>query len=212
MDVIYCAGGNIRLANIAIEEGFLYGARSDDVRSLRCNGLIDVKWDNYNWQRHIELTATHRPKYAVAPDIMVMRQVPRALRLAERLAKYCHKVIVVPKIHGIIKYIPTEYVIGVSVPSSYSGFLPDIEELSGREVHLLGGTPRLQRMLWLCYHLKDIIVTSCDSNSHSKASDFGCYWDGDRWCDKERLWIGKYGAFRKSCRGIISMWKKLGAL
>lgn len=212
MDVIYCAGGNIKLARIAMEAGFLYGARSDDIRSLRCNGLVDINWLSYDWRRHIEVVAVHRPKYAVAPDILDVRETPRVLRLAEQLGEYCYKVIIVPKVPNIVGYIPQACIVGVSVPTTYSGFLPTLSELRGRKVHLLGGSPRQQRELWLYYSSAGIAVTSVDSNSHGKASDFGSYWDGDRWCDRERDRIGKYEAFRKSCQGIMRMWRILGAI
>ena len=61
MDVIYCAGGNKRLAKIAIDHGFLYGARSDDIRDIRCNGLIDVNWKDYVWDDHYSAIKIHKP-------------------------------------------------------------------------------------------------------------------------------------------------------
>ena len=212
MDVIYCAGGNVKLAKIAIAEGFLYGARSDDIRNIRCDGLIDINWKKYDWRLHLQIVSAHHPKYAVAPDITSARQLPRTLRLAQQLARYCSRVIVVPKLGNIIHHIPRCFLIGISVPTSYSGFLPRACELAGREVHLLGGTPTQQRQLWLYFRQMNVAVVSVDSNSHSKASDYGSYWDGNRWCDQERGTIGKYGAFRKSCRGIMLMWKMLGAI
>jgi hypothetical protein len=211
MDIIYCAGGNSRLAAIAIEEGFLYGARSDDIRSLRCDGIIDINWKDYDWKKHLAIVADHKPKYAVVPDIVDSREVPRTLRLAEQLALYTRSIIV-PKVPNIVQFIPRIHIIGVSVPTTYAGFLPDVSELEGRSVHLLGGSPKQQRELWCIYKKMNIEVTSVDLNSHSKASDFGSYWDGDRWCDSERHSIGKYKAFRKSCRGIIKMWGSLGVI
>ena len=212
MDIIYCAGGNKRLANIAIDEGFLYGARSDDIRDIRCNGLIDINWKIYNWQAHVNLVAKHKPKYAVVPDIVNKRQLNKTLIYAKELTSYCEKVIVVPKVHDIIKFIPDNIIIGISIPTSYAGFLPHVEELASREVHFLGGSPRQQRELWKQYTLCGISISSVDGNSHSKASDFGSYWNGDQWYDKERATIGKYDAFRKSCQGIIKMWQQLGAI
>jgi hypothetical protein len=212
MDLIYCAGGNKRLANIAIEEGFLYGARSDDIRDLRCNGLIDINWKEYNWESHVNLVAQHKPKYAVVPDILQKRQLEKVLSYAEELKAYCERVIIVPKLHNIIKLIPRNFVIGISVPTSYAGFLPKTDELVDRKVHFLGGSPRQQRELWKHYTKWGIHVTSVDGNSHSKASDYGSYWNGNNWCDTERATIGKYDAFRKSCRGIMKMWGQLGVL
>jgi hypothetical protein len=212
MDIIYCAGGNTRLARIAMEEGFLYGARSDDIRDIRCDGLIDVNWKRYNWELHLETVAEHRPKYAVVPDVMDPEEVQLALRRADELAKYCRRPILVPKSLGVVARIPVEYVIGVSVPTKYAGFLPKTSQLVGREVHLLGGSPGQQRELWQYYTRTGVTVISTDLNSHNKASDFGSYWNGFKWCDDERASIGKYKAFRKSCQGIMLMWRRLGAV
>ncbi|NLE89805.1 MAG: hypothetical protein GX602_02530, partial [Dehalococcoidales bacterium] len=106
MDLIYCAGGNTKLAKIAIEEGFLYGSRSDDIRDVHCNGLIDIKWENYDWIDHVCKVKSHRPKYAVVPDILSVDKLPHALSKAEELEPYCGKVIIVPKVHGLISQIP----------------------------------------------------------------------------------------------------------
>lgn len=211
MDIIYCAGGNRALASIAMEEGFMYGARSDDLRrGLRCNGLIDIKWKKYDWRKHKFLVSEHRPKYAVVPDVESRDSLALAITLAEELKDYCHRVIIVPKIPGLVAGIPRDYLIGISVPTSYAGFLPSPLELSGHQVHLLGGTPGQQRQIWRYYGLMGISITSVDSNSHSKASDYGSYWNGTKWCDRDGL--GKYEAFRLSCQGIMKMWRALGAI
>lgn len=212
MDLIYCAGGNTRLARIAIDEGFLYGARSDDIRELRCDGLVDIDWRRYDWRRHLNAITLHRPRYAVAPDVLSLREVPRVLRLAQQIADCSARPVIVPKVPGVVRYIPREFLVGVSVPTTYAGFLPPIAELVGREVHLLGGSPRQQRELWLHYCTEGVNVVSADANCHSKASDFGSYWDGKQWCDRDRGWIGKYEAFRRSCQGIVRMWTALGAI
>jgi hypothetical protein len=213
MDVIYCAGGGKILAKIAIEEGFLYGSRSDDIRpEPRCNGLIDINWENYNWLSHLEAVRSHRPKYAVVPDITQLREYSRVLRLAIRVEPFCQRVIVVPKVDSIIKCIPRKYIIGISVPTSYSGFLPKVDELKGREIHLLGGSPGQQRELWKYFRSMGISILSVDVNTHNKVSNFGNYWNGNKWVYEGRYKLDKYQAFRKSCKGIINMWRKLGAL
>jgi len=212
MDVIYCAGGGKVLAQIAIEEGFLYGARSDDIRpEPRCNGLIDIKWDDYDWVQHLNAIQFHRPKYSVVPDITSLRELGRILRLATRTEPFCQRVIVVPKIDSIVRFIPRKYLIGVSVPTSYAGFLPETKELVGREIHLLGGSPRQQRELWIYFKKMKIKVNSVDVNTHNKVSNFGNYWNGSKWIFEGRYKIDKYQAFRKSCQGILKMWKELGA-
>jgi hypothetical protein len=211
MDLIYCAGGGRVLAEIAIKEGFLYGARSDDIRDApRCTGLVDINWKNYDWIEHLTAVQKHQPKYAVAPDIEQPRKIRRTLELAEKLEGFCYKVIIVPKRKNIIKHIPQKYLIGISVPTSYSGYMPSTSELLGRELHLLGGSPGQQRELWLYFDSLSIPVMSVDVNCHNKVSNFGKYWNGEKWTFEGKHKIDKYEAFRRSCRGIINMWKTLG--
>lgn len=212
MDIIYCAGGNKKLAKIAIEEGFLYGARSDDIRDIRCNGLIDINWEKYNWEKHLNHISIHKPKYAVVPDITNENLIDSVLEQARKVQCICPNVIIVPKIHGITKYFPSTMIVGISVPTSYAGFLPEINEISQRKVHLLGGTPRQQRELWKYYKEMDVNIVSLDCNSHSKTSDFGSYWNGIKWCHQGESFMGKYETFRMSCKGIMKMWESLGAI
>jgi len=213
MDLIYCAGGGRILAEIAIREGFLYGSRSDDVRETpRCSGLIDINWKNYDWEKHLAAVQKHKPKYAVAPDIEAYGRVKATLELAKRLEDVCGRVIVVPKRKNIIKHIPLRYIIGISVPTSYSGYMPDSSELIGRELHLLGGSPRQQKILWQNFNSLSIPVKSIDINCHNKVSSFGKYRDGEKWAFEGKHQIDKYEAFRRSCKGIITMWKAMGAI
>lgn len=192
MDIIYCAGGNKRLAEIAIDSGYMYGARSDDIRDLRCDGLIDINWKSYNWNNHILAIKKHNPKYAVVPDVESNDLIKERVEMGLEIESLGSIPIIVPKIHGIISSIPSNYLIGISVPSSYAGFLPPLWDLHGKNVHLLGGSPKKQRNLWREYSSNNINVVSVDINCHSKASDFGSYWDGNKWNDDERATIGKY--------------------
>jgi hypothetical protein len=213
MDIIYCAGGGRILAEIAQEEGFMYGSRSDDVRTdPRCNGIIDINWRNYQWQSHLAAVQAHQPRYAVATDIVNRASFAVVMKLATELERCCERVIIVPKQKGLVSKIPRKYVIGISIPTSYSGFIPQCEELSGRDVHLLGGSPKQQQHYWKQYQGLDINVTSLDINCHNKVSSFGKYWDGSKWVHEGIHVIDKYEAFRKSCQGIMAMWKALGAI
>lgn len=211
MDIIYCAGGNKRLAKIAIDHGFLYGARSDDIRDIRCNGLIDVNWKDYVWDDHFSAIKKHKPKYAVVPDIYDEDDLQDLLDQGKQVEDLGTQVIAVPKSENIVNHIPNNWIIGVSVPSSYAGFLPNISELQNRKVHLLGGSPGAQRDLWNEYKHSSITIVSVDINSHNKASDFGTYWNGNVWKNTQKDPIGKYEAFRLSCAGIMKMWKELGS-
>lgn len=211
MDIIYCAGGGKILAEIAIVEGFLYGSRSDDIREVpRCNGLIDIDWKNYDWEEHKFAVKEHRPKYAVVPDVCNEDDLSYSMKLAQEIEKHCENVIVVPKVKDIIYRIPNKYIIGISVPTSYSGFIPRVSNLEKRKIHLLGGSPNQQKELWKYYSIMGLEVTSVDINCHNKASNYGNYWNGYKWVHEGKHKIDKYEAFRRSCVGILSMWEELG--
>ena len=213
MDVIYCAGGGKILADIAIQEGFLYGSRSDDVREIpRCNGLIDINWKKYNWEDHLAAVKKHKPKYAVVPDIENIKSLEKAMKMAKDLEGFCQRVIIVPKRHGIISNIPQKYIIGISVPTSYSGYISHASELKNRDIHLLGGSPNQQKELWQYYKVMNAHVISVDINCHNKVSNYGNYWNGYKWIYDGNHIIDKYEAFRRSCKGIMSMWRRQGFL
>lgn len=205
MDLIYCAKYT-ELSPIAASMGFLLGARSDSARVIKYKGMIDINWKNYNWDNHLSVVKDHQPKYSVAPDITNREQLNKTINNAYELKKWSDFVIVVPKENNLINDIPNDFVIGVSVPSNYAGFVPMGAELSGRKAHLLGGSPRKQLELYRHYSEFDVEIASSDINCHHKASNYGSYWNGNKWCDNERSSIGKHGAFKKSCEGIIRMW------
>lgn len=209
IDIIYCAGGNRKLAQIAKDEGFLYGARSDDIRDVHCDGLIDVNWKSYDWKKHLSAIEIHRPKFAVVPDVQRTDCIEMAISQGWEIFEMGTIPIIVPKLFGVTKYIPAEFVIGVSVPSRYSGHLPLIWEIRKRNVHLLGGSPVWQRKLWFEFTAYGVNINSIDINCHNLASNFGSYWDGEKWNDSERETIGKYDAFKKSCQGIKRMWENI---
>ena len=224
IDLIYCAGGNKRFAQIAIEHGFLYGSRSDDKPYFPVDFVdINYKQGRAAWPNHLAFVREHRPKYAVAPDLMAIEDLGDVLAEAERLAAWAQTVIVVPKVHGIMASIPSEFAIGYSVPTSYGGTELWIGEFVGRRVHLLGGSPRKQATIWR-YLSGD--VRSVDGNLMSRLACSACqffdpsrsapkaknkWWptlleaDGQRWPHEDAF----YEAFQRSCRNLKQFWMQL---
>jgi len=217
MELIYCAGGNSLLQHIALDEGWFLGQRSDAALSKLPQIFIDIDYKNPDFQRHLEVVAYFRPKYATVPDLSDKEtdreDIKRAMRQYEQLARYCEIPLIVPKLSEQLALLPSDVAIGYSVPSSYGSaqFLP--WELAGRRVHLLGGSPKKQMELYrylTCY----ATITSVDGNyAQRMATRYAEYWEQGRWHDHPDI-AGKkkdlyYDCWRRSCRNLRQAWDRL---
>lgn len=204
MDVIYCAGGNKRFAQIAIDEGFKYGTRHD-YKPYWQPFMVDINWKAYNWNDYLSKIAEWQPAMAMVPDYERPEQRgSMAARAMQLVALGVDRVMVCPKFVGAVYDIPEWCVIAVSVPSTYAGFLPAISELRGRKVHLLGGSPRSQIDLIRYYRGHAVEVVSLDCNMHQKSAQLGTYFTGRKWFNAGAGVTPTDEAFRKSCRAILA--------
>jgi hypothetical protein len=219
--LIYAAGGNAKLTQIAYEEGWQLGVRSDKWHYPYPLTFVDIDYkskDPMRFERHIARVAKERPKFATVPDLSNKEvnelDIRRAVAQANRLKDYCEIVLVVPKLSGQIEMLPQELAIGYSVPTSYGGAQYPIWELAGRRVHLLGGNPHEQIKLYRYIHSIGQVL-SCDGNLAQKIAVERCkFWrqggrNGGQWIDWPA--VGKdqyYFVFRESCRNIRQAWLK----
>lgn len=212
--LVFSAGRNRRYAEIALAAGFAYGCRSD-YRPLFPVTFADLNWRQPDLAAHLAFVAAQRPHLAVAPDVLTLEQLPAALDYAQRLAEHTERVVLVPKVTGVMEQLPRWpwLVVGYSVPTPYGG--ADgilLHDLAGWPVHLLGGTPHAQ--LTLARYLTT--VYSADGNSHMKAAAFQKFWKAGRWVnghyDDPTFDPGHdapYRAFAASCRNIAAAWATL---
>jgi hypothetical protein len=217
LDLIYCAAGNALLVDIAYETGWQLGMRSDASPMKYPPLFIDVEYKKPDFEKHLEVVARHKPKYATVPDLSELEvsqaDVDRALRQAERLQPHCEIVLIVPKLSGQIAMLPEEMAIGYSVPSKYGGAQYPLWELSERRVHLLGGSPRKQMQCYL--HLSAIAnVMSADGNySQKQAVNYAMYWEKHRWhYHPEKINNGKdlYAeCWKWSCINLMQAWQRI---
>jgi len=217
IDLIYCAGGNPRLSQIASEEGWLLGFRSDKTLGGYTASFVDIDYKQPDFARHLAVVARHQPKYAVVPDLseagVTMEDIDRAISQASQLAQYCEIPLIVPKLSGQLTLLPTSIAVGYSVPSRYGGASYPLWELAGRRVHLLGGSPRKQFQVYL--HLSGIAeVMSADGNyAQKQAVRYAEYWTGKKWTEHEDTLQGKVDlyleCFRRSCRNIRAYWQQI---
>jgi hypothetical protein len=221
LDLIYCAGRNIRLSRIACETGWLLGMRSDSSPTNLPQTFIDIDYKKPDFEKHLEVVACYRPKYATIPDLSEentsVADVERALKQAERLQKFCQIVLIVPKLAEQLPLIPPEYAIGYSIPSNYGGArfaIWEVEEhLKGRWIHLLGGSPRKQIEAYL--QISSIAhVGSADGNyAQSQAVKYAMYWKRNSWHYHELKGKGKKDLYlecwQRSCQNIMKHWQNL---
>lgn len=221
MDLIYCAGGNPRLSEIAYEEGWLLGVRSDSSTIDREQSFVDIDYKKPNFERHLEVVAKLRPKYATVPDLsedeVSEQDIERALRQVEQIAPYCQYPLVVPKLAGQLALLPPDIAIGYSVPSSYGGarftIWEVVEYLANRRIHILGGSPKNQMQAYL--QMSTVAnVGSIDGNyAQLMATRYGEYWQRHKWLEHPGVAEKKkdiyFEAWRWSCRNLYAYWQQL---
>jgi hypothetical protein len=220
--LIYCADGNARLAQIAIDAGFRYGAQLPNT-IYHPPYFVDQDWRAPDRQAYMAALAEYRPAMASVLDLEREEQLSEVLSWAEEAAQFVQRVVIIPKAFGVISHLPGRIgdagvVLGYSVPTRFAGTQVPVWEFWGWPVHLLGGAPQTQMML-ACY----LNVVSVDGNYAAKmALLFGQFWtQGDARRANNRYWprldeVGDpvdddvpYEAFRRSCQNIMAAWRSL---
>jgi hypothetical protein len=214
IELIYCADGNRRFAEIAINAGFLYGAQLPNTVYFP-PFFVDQNWKRPDRERYVDALKKHKPHMASVLDWERPDQLSEVLAWAEEAAQYVNVVMLIPKVHHGVSLLPRSIGgkavrLGYSVPTKYGGTDLFLSEFIGWPMHLLGGSPRKQ--LKLSSYLN---VVSADGNYANKMAVRFCeYWDGRRWCElKDATGFvetdAPYEAFRRSCENTIRAWRQL---
>lgn len=223
LDIIYCGDGNKRFAEIAINSGFLYGARLPGT----CHYPIyfaDQDWKLPDRAKYVTAVKKHRPYIASVLDWEQWSQYCEVMAWAEDVAPYVNEVMIIVKIPNSIQSVPNviggkAVRIGYSVPTKYGGSTIGLEELQKHRVHLLGGSPHEQMRL---YKLINNVV-SVDGNYHQKvAINWNKVWEygtAKRVLGKFRPlseYVGgkvekdaPYVAFELSSQNIMTAWRTM---
>lgn len=209
-ELIFCAGRTRRYAEIALAAGFAYGCRSD-YRPLFPVIFADLDWRHPDLPGHLAFVAAQQPRYAVAPDVLALADLPAALEYARRLHEHAAHVLIVPKCAGVVERLPAWpwLIVGYSVPTPYGGAHAGmLTEYRDWPIHLLGGSPQAQMRL-----ARYLRVVSADGNSHMKAARWGSFWEHGGWASKlrgtPRDTDFPYRAFAISCANIAAAWRTL---
>lgn len=210
IELVYCADGNRRLAQIAIDAGFLYGAQLPRT-VYHSVWFADQDWKKPNRDRYMTALAQHRPHMATVLDWERQEQLPEVLAWAEDAAQYVEVVMIIPKVFSGISQLPRTVGgkpvrLGYSVPTKFGGSELPAWEFAGWPVHLLGGSPHKQMALTQYFD-----VRSADGNYHNlKATKFCEYWQSGAWIPiTPKQEDALYEAFHRSCVNIMAAWKTI---
>lgn len=226
-DIIYCANGNARFAQIAKEYGFFIGAQLPGILYDAHKPLYfaDQDFKHPRYVAYIKSIRKYQPYMASVLDIEEWRRLDEYLMRAEEISKYCQVVMLIPKVRGIIKELPRwingkKVRLGYSVPTRFSGTTVPIDEFQDWPIHLLGGSPHKQIELASKFN-----TVSADGNYSHKMARFCQFWvngtatyasnpywptllEADRklWGDGSKFADAPYEAFRRSCQNIMEYW------
>jgi hypothetical protein len=195
---------------IAVAQGWLPGARYTNLRDVRRQtklGFLDIDWKRYDFDRHLETAARLRPLMTVARDVEERRNLKKIIDQAYKLLEFASYVVVVPKdpslAQNLCKLIPSEFILGFSVPTRYGGTHIAPAAFS-RPVHLLGGRPDVQRRM-----ANLMPVFSIDANRFTLDAAFGDFFDGDIF--RPHPQGGYRNCLIDSVKNITALWENYAA-
>lgn len=224
IQLFYCAAGNPRFAQIAIDVGWYYGAQT--VNKVGFKPLFADQNPNKppNREDYIASLAAHKPYMATVLDWGRSSQFDEVMAWANEAAQHVSVVVIIPKVEGEVWRVPESIAgkpvrLGYSVPTSHGKTDVPLHEFGRRPVHLLGGSPNKQLEL-----ASVLNVVSADGNYAQKLALTAQFWTPrlgvngrvKHWpyleeIDGYRHDDAPYEAFRRSCANIRAAWQGLEA-
>jgi hypothetical protein len=215
--LIYCAGKNRRFEAVALAAGYGLGAQLPNT-IYHPIVFADQDWKRPNRAAYMAAIAQHRPSTVTVLDLERPDQRAEVLDWAQEAARYCDRILIIPKYSGAIDGMPrtvggAEVVLAYSVPTKHGGTYVPVWEFTGWPVHLLGGSPHRQMELSRYMH-----VVSTDGNMANKMSHAGRFWHPQKgpkghWRNLREFGIdletdNNLEAFRRSCENIAEAWRQ----
>ncbi len=181
---IHCQGNNAKVPPWARKAGMAYGTRHDN-KPTDWPYMLDINWEKVVWAEYLAKAQALRPVLTMAQDYEHPDQRERMLAQVENLRSLgVMRIAVCPKFTGGTADIPDDCIVAISVPSSYAGFVPELTELVGRKIHLLGGNPQAQADL--VTRLGGAVISS-DYNVHERNAQNGMIFDYGRWVHRSPI-------------------------
>lgn len=208
IELIYCADSNPQIAQVAIMNGFTYGAQIPGTIYFPVD-FIDQNWKDPNRRKYMTFARINNPRIATVLDLESPEQFDLVMEWAYEMSNYVSEaVVVIPKYSGAISQLPRTVNdipirLGYSVPTSYGATLVDLSEFDGWDVHLLGGSPSMQ--IELAHKMN---VVSIDCNYMFKIAMYKKYYYKGKFYEERKNSLVK--TFDISCHNIIQDWKDNG--
>ena len=185
--LILVHGGNAESPGYASAAGWEYGIR-DNTTPYAPVFMFDYDWKKATtprrWARYLTLISQHKPYMAMAPDFECPTQWETLKKQFVDIKRAgSRRIIVTPKFEEALEQLPAwdTFIIGVSVPTTYAGFLPNPQNVAGRDIHLLGGHPDQWVYLKRLYESAGGKVVSIDGNNAvEQAREYGKYWSAKK--------------------------------
>lgn len=182
-------GGNPDVPEIARQSGNAYGSHHQ--HTIYCwPFMIDSDPEHCDWSEMMKAVNRWRPVQALTMDYFPGKQEEMLAQVADLRAAGVLRVAVCPKFDGAIRDIPAGCIVAVSLRTNgrltrgknkYAGFMPNFVDLKGRLIHLLGGSPKLQKDTLVKLQAIGARVLSVDGNSHFGAARFASLYSDGKW-------------------------------
>jgi len=204
-----------------------FAQRCQALRGLACDrGIASSEWanpetayvhfvDTVDYQtpdigRWKEVVEHFRPYLAVVPDIYDLAVLEERLELARWAQSLGVDPILVPKI-PLGDYVPQEFLLGYSVPSSHGATRIPLWFFAGRRVHLLGGSFVKQIRYANALVGVGATINSLDGNAILKEANHCSYvrWDGTHLLKRTApLCVNRYyRCVLLSMRSLVLFWQ-----
>ncbi|NEP55993.1 MAG: GNAT family N-acetyltransferase [Symploca sp. SIO2G7] len=195
--LFYCGGGGkSRYDAIASNIGWQLGINSGGkIKSHLHMKMVDNDYRNYNHTKHLEMVRQNKPLICTARDIEFPEQLPEILEQAAELSKYAGRVLLIPKCDVSL---PEKYWLGYSVPSGHGATSLNPEWFGDRPVHLLGGSPIKQAVLY-----PQMNVVSLDANYSMNVAKHckSVYSDGF-----QNIWSRESGCYQALEQSLVEQY------
>ena len=229
-EIIFCRGGSKDTWAAVKGSGMLYGtqaAHTPDPGEVAAGNIFMVDapfkefWsldknfqpaDEPNWKVWTQMLAKVRewkPSLVMVPDYISPAYKRALIKMACQLVEAgVEHVMMCPKFPGAVKDIPDWCVVGVSIPTEFAGYLPDLNELAGRNIHLLGDHTQQQMELWRKLVGIGARVITVDGNKFALKASFGAvYTLGGFVYPKNKLEpVDYYNTVRVSAVNTMAHW------
>lgn len=218
---IVVRGNNRRVVDICRLSGSAYGIQ-ERAKSYAWPYMVDVDFMHPDWEHYLSIVRQHKPVQAFVVDYSDPSQKETMLQQVNDL-----KQAGVLRIACCVKFpcatydVPADCIIAVSLrtdgkltngENAFSGYMPDFDELRGRRVHLLGGSPQLQKQTIVQLQGKGVRVLSVDGNAQFGASARGSVYIDGRWLRKDGVKVPIYEGALDSTRNIQRELNAIGDL